>query len=149
VNAKALGGRKGTSMEADFYCSFCGRARREVRKLVSGPRIFICDACVEACVQVASPGVQSPPDHARPVKLLTVGSEAQGIPEGCGFCGELRRDSRVAFGSTDPASSERCICAACVGLSIEIMEEEGPVSEQLRSWPEASAEVRDRRPTSR
>lgn len=148
--AVVSGGQKGTSMEADFTCSFCGRARREVRKLVSGPRIFICDACVEACVRVASPGVQFPPDHALPVKLLTVGSKAQGIPEACGFCGELRRDSRVAFGSTDPASSGRCICAGCVGLSIEIMEEEeGLANEQLRSWPEASAEVRDRRPTSR
>ncbi len=90
--------------------------------------------------------MQSPPDLALPVKLLTVGSDAQGSPEGCGFCGELRRDSRVAFGNTDRVSPERCICAGCVGLSIEIMEEEGPVSEEPRSWPEASAEVRDRRP---
>jgi hypothetical protein len=29
----------------DFHCSFCGRARKEVKKLVSGPMVFICDAC--------------------------------------------------------------------------------------------------------
>ena len=29
----------------DFHCSFCGRSRREVRKLISGPRVFICDDC--------------------------------------------------------------------------------------------------------
>jgi len=30
----------------DFRCSFCGAERREVMKLISGPRVFICDACV-------------------------------------------------------------------------------------------------------
>jgi ClpX C4-type zinc finger len=29
----------------DFHCSFCDRARRDVRKLISGPRVFICDDC--------------------------------------------------------------------------------------------------------
>jgi len=33
----------------DFSCSFCGKRRREVRKLISGPRVFICDECVALC----------------------------------------------------------------------------------------------------
>ena len=33
----------------DFHCSFCGKRRREVRKLISGPRVFICDQCVTLC----------------------------------------------------------------------------------------------------
>src|SRR5262245_50670123 len=33
----------------DFNCSFCGKRRREVRKLISGPRVFICDECVSLC----------------------------------------------------------------------------------------------------
>jgi ATP-dependent Clp protease ATP-binding subunit ClpX len=33
----------------DFHCSFCGKRRREVRKLISGPRVFICDECVALC----------------------------------------------------------------------------------------------------
>jgi ATP-dependent Clp protease ATP-binding subunit ClpX len=33
----------------DFHCSFCGKRRREVRKLISGPRVFICDECVSLC----------------------------------------------------------------------------------------------------
>src|SRR6187401_3836067 len=33
----------------DFHCSFCGKRRREVRKLISGPRVFICDECVGLC----------------------------------------------------------------------------------------------------
>src|SRR5688500_11867859 len=33
----------------EFHCSFCGKQRREVRKLISGPRVFICDECVTLC----------------------------------------------------------------------------------------------------
>jgi ATP-dependent Clp protease ATP-binding subunit ClpX len=33
----------------DFRCSFCGRPRRQVRKLISGPRVFICNDCVDQC----------------------------------------------------------------------------------------------------
>ena len=33
----------------EFHCSFCGKQRREVRKLISGPRVFICDECVMRC----------------------------------------------------------------------------------------------------
>src|SRR5690606_1615829 len=38
----------GKRME-EFHCSFCGKQRREVRKLISGPRVFICDECVKLC----------------------------------------------------------------------------------------------------
>ena len=33
----------------EFHCSFCAKQRREVRKLISGPRVFICDECVKLC----------------------------------------------------------------------------------------------------
>ena len=39
----------------DFHCSFCGKRRMEVRKLISGPRVFICNECVECCRQVLGP----------------------------------------------------------------------------------------------
>ena len=35
-----------------LYCSFCGKSQREVRKLVAGPTVFICDECVELCVDI-------------------------------------------------------------------------------------------------
>ena len=138
-------------MPEDYCCSFCGRARREVLKLISGPRIFICDACVKACVEIATSHENPGGPGARQVRLLAVGAEARGIPKHCGFCGEHRRESRVSFGSTNPASPERCICAGCIGLCIELMEKEAKemVSELLRSWPEASADIRDHRPTRR
>ena len=36
----------------DFFCSFCGKRKREVRKLVAGPRVFICNECVARCREV-------------------------------------------------------------------------------------------------
>lgn len=32
-----------------LYCSFCGKSQHEVRKLIAGPTVFICDECVELC----------------------------------------------------------------------------------------------------
>ena len=32
-----------------LYCSFCGKSQHEVRKLIAGPNVFICDECVELC----------------------------------------------------------------------------------------------------
>ena len=36
----------------DFLCSFCGKARKEVKHLISGPKVFICDECVVLCVEI-------------------------------------------------------------------------------------------------
>ena len=36
----------------EFHCSFCGKHRREVRKLISGPRVFICNQCVTLCNEI-------------------------------------------------------------------------------------------------
>jgi hypothetical protein len=33
----------------NLSCSFCGKSQREVRKLISGPRVYICDACIGLC----------------------------------------------------------------------------------------------------
>ena len=32
-----------------LFCSFCGKSQHEVRKLIAGPTVFICDECVELC----------------------------------------------------------------------------------------------------
>ena len=32
-----------------LYCSFCGKSQHEVRKLIAGPTVFICDECVDVC----------------------------------------------------------------------------------------------------
>ena len=43
--------KKGKSGNGDrlLYCSFCGKSQHEVRKLIAGPSVFICDECVDLC----------------------------------------------------------------------------------------------------
>lgn len=35
-----------------LFCSFCGKSQHEVRKLIAGPKVFICDLCTDICVGV-------------------------------------------------------------------------------------------------
>lgn len=41
-----------------LYCSFCGKSQHEVRKLIAGPSVFICDECVDLCNDIISEEVQ-------------------------------------------------------------------------------------------
>ncbi len=41
--------KKGTASEKVLYCSFCGKSQHEVKKLIAGPSVFICDECIELC----------------------------------------------------------------------------------------------------
>ena len=41
-----------TNSKNILYCSFCGKSQHEVRKLIAGPTVFICDECVELCMDI-------------------------------------------------------------------------------------------------
>src|SRR6476469_3532355 len=41
-----------------LYCSFCGKSQHEVRKLIAGPSVFICDECVDLCNDIIREEVQ-------------------------------------------------------------------------------------------
>ncbi len=47
MSKAATGDNKNT-----LYCSFCGKSQHEVRKLIAGPTVFICDECVELCMDI-------------------------------------------------------------------------------------------------
>ncbi|MDX1710588.1 MAG: ATP-dependent Clp protease ATP-binding subunit ClpX [Rhodovibrionaceae bacterium] len=42
----------GSDSKNTLYCSFCGKSQHEVRKLIAGPTVFICDECVELCMDI-------------------------------------------------------------------------------------------------
>ena len=44
--------KKGSSSEKTLYCSFCGKSQHEVKKLIAGPSVFICDECIDLCNEV-------------------------------------------------------------------------------------------------
>ena len=67
-----------------LYCSFCGKSQHEVRKLIAGPTVFICDECVELCMDIireetkssglkASDGVPTPRDICQVLDDYVIG----------------------------------------------------------------------------
>src|SRR5262249_47412323 len=58
----------------DLFCSFCGKSRRDVRKLISGPRVFICDECIGRCNEILGEdefiGGPGPPPRPEPEPVL-------------------------------------------------------------------------------
>ncbi|MGB8274538.1 MAG: ATP-dependent Clp protease ATP-binding subunit ClpX [Alphaproteobacteria bacterium] len=69
-----------------LYCSFCGKSQHEVRKLIAGPTVFICDECVELCMDIireehkttlvkSRDGVPSPREIYRVLNDYVIGQE--------------------------------------------------------------------------
>lgn len=49
-----------SSNEKLLYCSFCGKSQHEVRKLIAGPQVFICDECIDLCNDIIREEAQQP-----------------------------------------------------------------------------------------
>ena len=66
MNAKPVAESK-TYPAGTMFCSFCGKSQHDVKKLIAGPAIFICDACVGLCAKI----IDDTPDKdpATPPKL--------------------------------------------------------------------------------
>jgi ATP-dependent Clp protease ATP-binding subunit ClpX len=54
-----------------LYCSFCGKSQHEVRKLIAGPSVFVCDECVELCNDIIREEVQEKSSVSKGSKLPT------------------------------------------------------------------------------
>lgn len=57
-----------------LYCSFCGKSQHEVRKLIAGPSVYICDECVELCNDIIREEVQ---DGSQGIELLNLPTPKQ------------------------------------------------------------------------
>jgi ATP-dependent Clp protease ATP-binding subunit ClpX len=55
--------KKGSSAEKVLYCSFCGKSQHEVKKLIAGPSVFICDECIELCNDIIRD--EAPPEGSQ------------------------------------------------------------------------------------
>ncbi len=71
--------KKGSS-EKLLYCSFCGKSQHEVRKLIAGPSVFICDECIELCNDIVRDETQAE---------ATDGKQKGGLPTPAEICGIL------------------------------------------------------------
>ena len=71
--------KKGASGEKVLYCSFCGKSQHEVKKLIAGPSVFICDECIELCNDIIRDEVPAESATAKAGKSdLPIPSEIKG-----------------------------------------------------------------------
>ena len=116
--------KSGGDSRNTLYCSFCGKSQHEVRKLIAGPTVFICDECVELCMDIireenkttlvkSKDGVPSPKeirqvlddyvigqDHAKRVLAVAVHNHYKRLSHGGE--GERRRARQVEHHADRP-----------------------------------------------
>jgi len=73
--------KKSSSGEKLLYCSFCGKSQHEVKKLIAGPSVFICDECIDLCNDIIR-------DEASAVETVTSKSDLPTPQEICDLLGQ-------------------------------------------------------------
>ena len=102
---------------AMLACSFCGKQQKQVRKLIAGSGVYICNECTERADQVIATSEPAP----TPLSTMTpVGDhDKYGAPAKCSFCGK-RRHQVTGLASV----AQVAICTECLALCHEIITEE-------------------------
>jgi ATP-dependent protease Clp ATPase subunit len=98
-----------------LWCSFCGKSQKQVKKLIAGPGVYICDGCLRRVHAVlAAPGGRAS------TPIATIQQVGDGAGAGwCSFCGKPR-DRVAAMASAGTAQ----MCNECLDLCEEIISEE-------------------------
>ena len=115
-----------------LYCSFCGKSQHEVRKLIAGPTVFICDECVELCMDIireehkthlvrSRDGVPTPRDictvlddyvigqeHAKRVLSVAVHNHYKRLSGTAARTPKSRSPSPTSCWSARPVAARRC-----------------------------------------
>ena len=100
-----------------YRCSFCGKAQTEVQTLVAGPGVFICDECVQLCLEIIKKEKRKPakqelpnsllPDHAPTETLLKTLSGYNGaferIDAGMQDIADILRERNVSWAAIGQA----------------------------------------------
>jgi ClpX C4-type zinc finger len=97
-------------------CSFCGLHQKQVRKLIAGPGVYICNECIEKADRVIATGEVT----ATPLSAMKpVGEDKDAASVKCSFCGKRRHQVSGLAAATRVA-----ICTECLALCREIITEE-------------------------
>lgn len=98
-------------------CSICRRDAREVRKLIAGPTVYICDRCTAAAVSILA----GKPDNAAPDLALSASTA-----DACSFCGGPKPKGLDLLTSAAANICGACLEICCLILSEESLEDYAP-----------------------
>jgi len=117
--------KEGGSPPPVLRCSFCNKSQRDVKKLIAGPKIYICDECVGICLdiiredRILDPGSQARPESEEAAVLNDPPLEVR--PVRCGFCGAVRP---VEF--CLPIQNRGWLCGGCLDAVKEVLDASSP-----------------------
>ena len=118
-----VGARRRRPDPSLLACSFCGKQQNEVRKLIAGPGVYICDSCVDLAENVIGSGQPAVTELAT---MNSVPRDQTGVQ--CTFCGKERfQVARMAIMpevTLERTSASPAICSQCLDLCREIVTEE-------------------------
>jgi ClpX C4-type zinc finger len=115
--------REGEQPPIHLACTFCGRSQVQVKKLIAGPSVYICDRCVALTRRVISSGEPA----------ITEVGEVNAVPEQaprgrCSFCGKYRPQvpgmASIPVEAPGKANAFAGVCTECLDLCDEIITEE-------------------------
>jgi hypothetical protein len=107
------------TVKRDAVCTYCGRPPSETAKLIAGPNVYICDACVTRAETVAA-GDKRAPERTEAAKSAVPMTHAKSQAARCTFCGKRKRADRPLIASPDAN-----ICGECLRLCREILDGRG------------------------
>jgi ATP-dependent Clp protease ATP-binding subunit ClpX len=93
-------------------CSFCNKAQVDVRKLITGPKVFICDECVDVCHEILLDDARDREAHQSgpaPSAGRERGASSPSIPVTCAMCG-----LPVVLDESLGIAERGFLCAGCV-----------------------------------
>ena len=125
---RSLAPRGDRARRGELPCSFCGKSKKEVRKLIVGPGVAICEVCAGKAGQVLSAGgvAATPLSSIKPVPLPTAAS-APGEAEAaatCSFCGKGRHQVDGLAMAAGTTTAGVTICTECLALCEEIVKDD-------------------------
>jgi hypothetical protein len=103
------------NLKGNLSCTFCGRPQDEVARLIAGPKVFICDACVERAERSLA---GAPAGHAAGSPLARAAQDAKAR---CSFCRKRRGADRQLLTARDAN-----ICEDCLGVCRQIISDSTP-----------------------
>jgi predicted SprT family Zn-dependent metalloprotease len=91
-------------------CSFCSKSKDEVRKLIAGPDVYICDECVDVCQEIINDDVIDKPDQTSPSDTMYA----------CSLCSGLSPAERI----TIIRHRAVAVCKSCIDAILDTLNED-------------------------